>query len=310
MKKILLLFSLITLVGCSQFSARKDHSQHITFKSSIPEGKYNFNLVSLEYPSNYNEKINFFKNLNTSLESLNSVQKNSFNLLITEEMNIDFNDLFNTGWLDKEILGMKIVEDLNPDEKNYLNSFNISVPTEAGEIQKLLNRQYFLLLKLTNNEALYNSEFLYTELDKSLLMEDILLNRKSLIENINSIKKNFVYFDSIGKNKKIIFIPNVTANINNLDDKSVIFQNSNTNSGFVVLPNSLVLFVGNNKKYLSTDDYEFTSNIVTPTSLDDLKKLLANSNSVSNLASWERTKKIENNSTESLENRFSTWEAK
>lgn len=310
MKKILLLFSLITLVGCSQFSARKDHSQHITFKSSIPEGKYNFNLVSLEYPSNYNEKINFFKNLNTSLESLNSVQKNSFNLLITEEMNIDFNDLFNTGWLDKEILGMKIVEDLNTDEKNYLNSFNISVPTEAGEIQKLLNRQYFLLLKLTNNEALYNSEFLYTELDKSLLMEDILLNRKSLIENINSIKKNFVYFDSIGKNKKIIFIPNVTANINNLDDKSVIFQNSNTNSGFVVLPNSLVLFVGNNKKYLSTDDYEFTSNIVTPTSLDDLKKLLANSNSVSNLASWERTKKIENNSTESLENRFSTWEAK
>ncbi|MGL5203804.1 hypothetical protein [Cetobacterium sp.] len=310
MKKIILLFSLITLVGCSQFSARKDHSQHITFKSSIPEGKHNFNLVSLEYPSNYNEKINFFKNLNTSLENLNSVQKNSFNLLITEDMNIDFNDLFNTGWLDKEILGMKIVEDLNPDEKNYLNSFNINVPTEAGEIQKLLNRQYFLLLKLTDNEALYNSEFLYTELDKSLLMEDILLNRKSLIENINSIKKNFVYFDSIGKNKKIIFIPNVTANINNLDDKSVIFQNSNTNSGFVVLPNSLVLFVGNNKKHLSTDDYEFTSNIVTPTSLDDLKKLLANSNSVSNLASWERTKKIENNSTESLENRFSTWEAK
>lgn len=311
MKKILLLFSLITLVGCSQFSARKDQSQQITFKSSIPEGKYNFNLVSFKYPENYNDKINFLKNLNNTLENLNAIQKENLNLLITNEMDIDFNSLFSTGWLDKEILGMKIVEDLENDEKIYLNKLNIGVPTEAGENQKLLNRQYFLLLQLTDNEALYNPEFLYTELDKSLLMEDVLLNRKSLIENINSIKKNFVYSDSISDDKKIIYIKEKNRVLETLINKSVIFQNSNINSGFRVLPNSLVLFPGNeNKKYLSTEDYEFTSSIVSVVNFEELQKITNASASVSKLASWERKKRIENNTTESLELRFSNWEVK
>ncbi|MGL4642503.1 MAG: hypothetical protein ACRCVB_05430 [Cetobacterium sp.] len=310
MKKILLLFSLITLVGCSQFSARKDQSQHITFNNSISRGKYNFNLISLEYPNNYNGKIDFLKNLNNSLTNLNSVQKNNLNLLITKEMDTDFSSLIETGWFDKEIIGMKIVEDLSTEEKAFLNDFSIEVPENAGITQKLLNRQYFLLLKLTDNESLYNSSYLYTELDKSLLMEDILLSRKSIVDNINSIKKNFVYSDWTENDKKAVYIKNANQDINSLEDKSIIFKNSDVNSGFKVFPNSLVLFLGNSHKYLSTDDYELTSNLVLVKSFDELKNLTNDSNSVSNLLSWKRKDWTKNDTTESLENRFSTWEAK
>ena len=148
-KKFILLFSLITLVGCSQFSNRKDQSQNIVFSSSIPQGRYDFTIVSLSYPQDYNNKIDFYKNFNRALSDLTGVQKSGLNLLITKEMNTDFTSLLTTGWFDKEILGMKIVEDLDENDINYLNSLNISTPTNAGNLQELLNRQYYLLLQLT-----------------------------------------------------------------------------------------------------------------------------------------------------------------
>lgn len=310
MKKFILLFSLITLVGCSQFSNRKDQSQNIVFSSSIPQGRYDFTIVSLSYPQDYNNKIDFYKNFNRALSDLTGVQKSGLNLLITKEMNTDFTSLLTTGWFDKEILGMKIVEDLDENDINYLNSLNISTPTNAGNLQELLNRQYYLLLQLTNNENMYNSEFLYTELDKSLLMENILLDRKSLIDNLKSIQNNFVYNSDIHKKNVPIFINTKGINIDEFPDNPVIFENSNVASGFKVLSNNLVIFTGINNKVYSTDDYEFISNIVSPSSFDELKNISRNSTGVSKILTWKRKKWKKASFNESLENKFSTWEEK
>ncbi|MGL5279935.1 MAG: hypothetical protein ACRC8M_12850 [Cetobacterium sp.] len=308
MKKIILLFSLITLVGCSQFSSRKDQSQNIVFQNSVPQGKYNFTIVSLNYPQTYSDKISFYKTLNSNLSNLNDVQANGINLLISNEMDQDFSSLLNTGWFDKEILGMKIVEDLTNDDINYLNKITVATPENAGNLQKLLNKQYYLLLQLTDNEYMYNSEFLYTELDKSLLMESILLNRKSLIDNLNKIKKNFIYSIHSDVTNAPIYLSTNDINLNNFPNNPVIFEKSTENSGFKVLSNNLIIFVGNGKNIYSTEDYNFTANIVTPKSLDELKNISRDSTGVSRILKWKRKEWRKNSTNENLEKKFSTWE--
>ncbi|MGL5918188.1 MAG: hypothetical protein ACRCYM_02975 [Cetobacterium sp.] len=309
MKKLFLLFSLITLIGCSQFSNRKDHSQKISFQKNIPEGKYNFKIISFDYPDNYNDKIDFYNNLNENLTKLNDIQKNSLNLLINSEFEKELISLLKNGWIDKEILGMKIVEDLNNDEISILNNLSISTPTEAGENQKLLNKQYFILLQLTQNENMYNSEFLYTELDKSLLMEDVLLNRQSIINNLNKIKQNFVYSENNDSEDRVIFIKNNNINLNSLKNKTVFIE-SNSQSGFKVLENSLTLFVGNSENVLFNDDYNFTSNLVKLNSFDELKEAIKNSSPISDLNTWKRNELKKNVEVKPLSNKFSDWEVK
>ena len=308
MKKIILLFSLITLVGCSQFSSRKDQSQNIVFQNSVPQGKYNFTIISLNYPQNYSDKISFYKTLDSNLSNLNDVQMNGINLLISNEMNQDFSSLLNTGWFDKEILGMKVVEDLTNNDINYLNKITVATPENAGNLQKLLNKQYYLLLQLTDNEYMYNSEFLYTELDKSLLMESILLNRKSLIDNLNKIKKNFVYsiHNDIANAPLYSSIENI--NLKNFPNNPVIFEKSVNNSGFKVLSDNLIIFVGNGKNIYSTENYDFTANIVTPNSLDELRNISKDSTGVSRILKWKRKEWRKNSTNENLEKKFSAWE--
>ncbi|MGL4998778.1 MAG: hypothetical protein ACRC5W_02955 [Cetobacterium sp.] len=309
MKKILLLFSLITLIGCSQFSNRKDHSQNISFKSSLLKGKHNFTLISLSYPKLYKDKINFYNDLSQNLSELNEVQKNSINLIITKDIQDDFNSILKNGWFDQEIIGMKIVEDLNDNDKLILQELNIPTPTNAGDIQKLLNQQYYLLLKITKNETMYNSEFLYTELDKSLLMQDILISRKIIIESLNKLKNNFVYLEESNIKNKPLYLASNTSDINLLTNP-VIFQESNGYSGFKVLPNSLVLFNGNGKNFLSTEDFTLTSNLIFITSFNKLKEISRNSKSVSDLLKWQRKDLKVNNEIDSLDVKFYNWEAK
>ncbi|MGL5960364.1 MAG: hypothetical protein ACRCZ0_00215, partial [Cetobacterium sp.] len=181
--------------------------------------------------------------------------------------------------------------------------------SEAGENQKLLNRQYFILLELTQNENMYNSEFLYTELDKSLLMEDIFLNRQSTIDNLNKIKQNFVYSENNNSEDRVIFIKNSNTSLNSLKNK-IIFIESNSQSGFKVLQNSLALFVGNNENVLFNDDYNFTSNLVKLNSFDELKEVIRNSTPVSNLNNWKRNESKNNIEAKPLYNKFSDWEVK
>ncbi|MGL5356394.1 MAG: hypothetical protein ACRDAQ_07625, partial [Cetobacterium sp.] len=177
----------------------------------------------------------------------------------------------------------------------------------AGDIQKLLNQQYYILLKLTQNENMYNPEFLYTELDKSLLMQNVLTSRKLTIESLSKLQNNFVYLEeSNNKNKPLYLSSNNSNEV--LFNNPVIFKNSNDNSGFKVLQNSLVLFVGTNKDILSTKDFSFTSNLVNIQSLDELKSVSKNSNSVLNLLNWKRRKSNNNNKIDSLNNKFSNWE--
>ncbi|MGL5088442.1 MAG: hypothetical protein ACRC6Z_03155 [Cetobacterium sp.] len=309
MKKILLLFSLITMIGCSQFSNRKDHSQNISFKSSFLKGKHNFTLISLSYPKLYNDKINFYNDLSQKLSELNEIQKNSINLIITKDIQNDFNSILKNGWFDKEVVGMKIVEDLNDDDKLILQELNILTPTNAGDIQKLLNQQYYLLLKITQNETMYNSEFLYTELDKSLLMQDILINRKIIVESLSKLQNNFVYLEESKIENKPLYLASNTSSIHQLTNP-VIFEDSSSYSGFKVLPSSLILFIGNGKEVLSTEDFTLTSNLISIISFNELKEISRNSEAISDLLNWQRKELKVNNEIDSLNTKFSNWEAK
>ncbi|MGL4989229.1 MAG: hypothetical protein ACRC5F_08330, partial [Cetobacterium sp.] len=156
---------------------------------------------------------------------------------------------------------------------------------------------------------MYNSEFLYTELDKSLLMEDVLLNRQSIINNLNKIKQNFVYSENNDSEDRVIFIKNNNINLNSLKNKTVFIE-SNSQSGFKVLENSLTLFVGNSENVLFNDDYNFTSNLVKLNSFDELKEAIKNSSPISDLNTWKRNELKKNVEVKPLSNKFSDWEVK
>lgn len=311
MKKIALLISLLSLMGCGEYSPRKDLGSNITFKSTMAQGKYNFNLISFKYPDTYSNKIQFFKELNSQLNSMNSADLSMINLLIPKNMEFDLNNLLDNGWIDQEALAMKNASDLTENELTKLSSFKISTPNNGGDIQKILNEQYFLLLKINNNEKLYNKNYSYTELDKLNLMENTLLTRTSLIKNLKAIKSNFVY-TYISTNKdtatnNAIFTNNLN-NSNSFD--SVIFTPSKIFSGFKVNKNSLIIFVGNGKENLDNTNYEFSSKIINISSPLELKNTIQNFNSspVSNILLWNR-KNLETQTTNtSLEERFKNWE--
>src|SRR5574344_2493003 len=96
MKKLIVFFALIFLVSCSNYSSRKDLSQDITFENNLLPGEYHFNIISLDYPSTYKEKMAFYKELDAVLKHLNNIQKSSINLLITKEMKKDFDSLISS----------------------------------------------------------------------------------------------------------------------------------------------------------------------------------------------------------------------
>lgn len=311
MKKLLILFSLVGLMGCSEFSHRKDASQNIIFQNAIPNGEYNLNLISINYPKSYNEKTSFYKELNETLKNINDAQKNAINLLVNSDMEHDFSSLFTSGWIDNEIIGMKNAEDLTKSELDFLNTFNIGTPENAGEIQKNLNKQYYLLLKLTDNIDMYNSTYLYTELDKNLLMENILMERTSLIENLKKIEKNFVYYKSSDIVTKPVFIDESSSKIPETLKNPIIFQNSKDFSGFKILKNNLLIFVGDGKEVLSTENYELFSyfyNLKSPSEMKE-NSILSNSTGVSQFTNWKRKEWKNTNLNTSLETKFSTWEA-
>lgn len=314
MKKILVIFSLVILMGCSEFSHRRDTSQNIIFQNTIPKGEYNFNLISITYPNSYNEKLSFFQKFNETLKDLNDAQKEGINLLVDENMEKDLSSLFKSGWIDNEIIGMKNAEDLTDNDLIVLKTLNIATPENAGEIQKILNKQYYLLLNLTDNKEMYNSSYLYTELDKSLLMENLLIDRTLLIENLKKLKKNFVYCNPSNTLETIdspIFISNNLASLPQELKNPIIFKNSNEFSGFKVLKNNLLIFVGDGKELFSTEDYKLSSHLYSLTSPTELKEnlILSYSVGISRFLNWKRKEWKNTDMNTSLESKFSTWEA-
>lgn len=308
MKKFLLFVSLLSFMGCGEFSSRKDLSSNITFTSSIPQGKYNFNLISFEYPNSYLDKIKFYEDLNESLSTMNSADLSMINLLIPSSMEEDLNHIINKGWLDQEILAMKNAGDLIREDIANLNSLNIKTPNTGGNIQKYLNEQYFLLLKLTKNENLYLPNYPYTELDKITIMEKTLLKRNSLRENLKKIQHNFVYTElnsDLHLKNAIYTTKNYSQYIN-----PVVFTPSNEFSGFKVNKNNLVLFTGNGETLLDTKNYEFISQIIKLNSPLEIKSIIRKNNSspVSEILSWTRKKSNKRTKNISMEENFSKWE--
>lgn len=304
MKKLLILLCLFNLIGCSNFSPRKDLSSNITFKN-LSEGEHHFTLIDIKYPKTYKEKIKFYKELNSTFNRINDAQKTAINLIVSSDMKKDIDSLFETGWIDKEILAMKNANDLSEADIAYLNSFKISTPTDAGVSQMILNKQYYLLLSLLDSQNMYNSNYLYTELDKIQLMESILLERNELIKNLEKLKNNFVYLDEY-KNFAT-FSPN--GKYSNISP--IIFIKTNEFSGFKVLKDNILISTEKSGKLNKTTHYSLDSKVIylnTPSELSN-SKLISDSEGVSKLLIWNRiTPKKRQAPSFNLENKFQSLE--
>lgn len=305
MKRVLIFLATTILIGCSNFSARKDMSSNIVFKN-LKEGEHKFTLISLKYPKKYEEKVKFYKDLNIILNKINEAQKTAINLIVDEDMMTDIKSLLENGWIDKEKLAMKNASDLKNEELDYLDTLKINVPQEAGITQKILNKQYYLLLTLLNYQDMYNSNYLYTELDKNNLIENFLIERNEIINNLNKIKNNFVFTEDL--KSKAIYTEKLEKNMTS----PVIFIPSKEYHGLKVLKDNILIYIGENGKKLETIKYRIESNLIklsTPLELNN-PTLIKESEGVSKLLEWKRVeesdKAIEN---PTIEDKFINWEA-
>lgn len=305
MRYILLFFSICSLTICGDFAPRKDMGSNILFKTGLKEGKHQFVLTSIEYPTSYKDRVKFFENLNSALQGLGDPGKSKINLIITPEMERDINALMREGWLGEEKMAMKNAEDLTPSELAELDRLNIAVPQTSGEIQKRLNKQYYILLSLMDGTDMYKSDYLYSESDKSILLKSLLLERNDLVDNLRKIERNFVYTTYNGDPNRILY------GANGEGSTKVEFVNGNGENGFKVLKDTLVLYVGKDGKKIKNEYYEFSSNIINLKTPKELKESTYNydSEGVSALLNWERRPWVhKKEKMDSLEKRFSKWD--
>ncbi len=201
-------------------------------------------------------------------------------------------------------LSLGFVDDLSKEDIQFLNKLNVPLSNELTNIQKLLNMQYYLLLSITGNKDLYNSNFSYTEFDKTLILENLILERENLINSLNKIRKNFVYQDFIDKSNVPIYINSENLDLKNIENYPIVFLKSDDNSGFKVLEKTLILYVGNGKNNFKTLNYQFLSNILTPNNLLELKEVINSSTGVYNILSWKRNEINKHTNNVTLEEKF------
>ena len=108
-----------------------------------------------------------------------------------------------------------------------------------------------------------------------------------------------------------IFISNNLASLPQELKNPIIFKNSNEFSGFKVLKNNLLIFVGDGKELFSTEDYRLSSHLYSLNSPTELKEnlILSYSVGISRFLNWKRKEWKNTDMNTSLESKFSTWEA-
>lgn len=318
MKKIALIVgALILMSGCNDMVLRKDLNQKVIFKSNLPQGNYNLNFYEFKYPETQQEKREFYDSLNVFLKEAKS--KNiGVNIVLSKELHRDIESILKDGGYGEEKIAFKRASDLSQREINELRQLaEVEVPLSGGTIQENLNKQYYLLLKLSERAEEYDSTYYYTELDKERIIGDILESRRELKTLLKVQSKNFVYkYDvkELGEAQNIlnpVYITNLTnlEPIKNMQSKVILMDLPGAN-GYGVTGQKIVLFLGDTgEKIAMLRKFEFESKILSLNSPKDALKNLKDAKglAVSQIENWEkpavRNKEIESE----IEQRIITW---
>lgn len=299
MKKIVILFSLFLLIGCNrEIVLRKNQNMVAPFNEKIfPKGAYEFYLYKLDYPKELKDKQVFFNDLNILLKKY-YLGDRKINLLISDEFFSDLESLRRDALLSEERIFDRQASLLGEEEVNFLlNNSARRIEKFRGTTQEYLNLQVEYLLRFLEREESFDENKIYSEREKSELIDDIKENRRENIKLLDEVSIEFVlaidnpyelgndsiYWDNreinlrnsnnLSKGLNNYNLPILIKNLKEKDIESLIkeeyrisnravFIENEVYEGYKALDNSFIFFIGGNRKIKSYEKYEFSFKIV------------------------------------------------
>lgn len=267
MKKIaLFLLALTLLSGCGSIVARKDRSQIVQFENSkIVADKYDITMYRIAYPEKPYDKDKFYEEFDILTSKMVAYGKD-INLIIPLELYKDLKNLQKREVREGEKVFYKQAYSLTDEDREKIDSkVSVKTPTDAGTIQKYLNKQVAYWLDYLKRPNEYDSTRYYTELDKSRIVDEVFENRKFFSNTCFAIEDDYIL--EVNENEVLegselgfpLYINGNHFPTNLKDLKSKIYV-VDENTEDRVIPEKILLI--DNKTVENVKDYRLTTKIV------------------------------------------------
>ena len=277
MKKLFyFLICLILFAGCDNVVLRKDKSERVTFNAEIPHGKYTLYMYELSYPEKQEEKLMFLSKFENFLVNRTEGIERDVTFILPKALYDDVNAVLNDEGIGIERAFFKSASFIDENDKKIIDREKgfVKTPSNGGEIQKYLNRQYYYILSLAGKQNEYKENFFYTEYDKRVITSEYLKERENLKKVFAEKKKDFVV--KAENVQELENYKNDMVYLVNSDEKfeknaaegsvslesPVLIVNSNKYQGYTVNGNSVVFFNGKGEEKLDYfRRYDFATDI-------------------------------------------------
>lgn len=283
LKKIFyILLCLVFFAGCDNIVLRKDKSERITFNTKMPQGDYTLYMYEISYPEKQEEKLMFFSKFENFLKNGSEGLERDVTFILPKALYDDVEAVLNDEGIGIERAFFKSASFIDENDKKIIDrevGF-VKTPSNGGEIQSYLNKQYYYILSLVGRQDEYRENFFYTEFDKRTITSEYLNERKNLKEVLTEKKKNFIVAvnnmeELQNYSDDMVYLKNSDTELGNniLNDtisvnSPVIIINSDKYIGYTVKNNNLVLFNGTGENKKEELSYFRRYNFIT-----DIKKI-------------------------------------
>lgn len=295
MKKVIyVLIVLVLFTACTRdIVLRKNEVLKASYnEKTLPKGVHEVPLYRIIYPFNLEEKQEFFKEFNVLLKKYYLKDK-KINFLINESFYADLKSLETISLLEEEKIYDKAASTLSDTEMKFLlESYGDRIDKYEGSTQEYLNIQINYLLNYLGKVENFDKNKLYSEREKSELVDELKETRRENVQLLKDIDLQFVlelnnpyaqkteelYWDnreftlknSSNFDKKLnnYTIPIYIKGIKDDDVKAlvkeeykinnkIVFIENNLYEGYKNLGSSYIFLIGGSSKIKSYEDYEF-----------------------------------------------------
>lgn len=313
MKKVIyVLIVLVLFTACTRdIVLRKNEVLKASYnEKTLPKGVHEVPLYRIIYPFNLEEKQEFFKEFNVLLKKYYLKDK-KINFLINESFYADLKSLETISLLEEEKIYDKAASTLSDTEMKFLlESYGDRIDKYEGSTQEYLNIQINYLLNYLGKVENFDKNKLYSEREKSELVDELKETRRENVQLLKDIDLQFVlelnnpyaqkteelYWDNreftlknssnFDKKLKNYTIPIYIKGIKDDDVKAlvkeeykinnkIVFIENNLYEGYKNLGSSYIFLIGGSSKIKSYEDYEFNV-VVTDIELKNMINLKDN----------------------------------
>ena len=154
-------------------------------------GKYEIKIFEIKYPETLIEKNRFYEEFNYILENVDENKK--YSLLLENRFHEDMKKIKVDELSEEERILELPASSLEENQKYELSRITekLNVTQYVGTDQEFLNRQIYVLYEMLGKSD-FDSNAVYSELDKEFLIAELKEKRKKIVENFE--KSNFEYF--------------------------------------------------------------------------------------------------------------------